>query len=74
MDDDGWWLVAKGGGRMMGAIIFPITVTFKNIVDGLTAQKVIDSLLLTQKINTNRTIKVDINGKGERHSSFCFFF
>ncbi|XP_021831078.1 probable pectinesterase 67 [Prunus avium] len=47
------------------AIIFCIAVTFTNVVDGLTAQKVIDSPLLTQKIHTNRTIKVDINGKGD---------
>ncbi|KGN57171.1 probable pectinesterase 67 [Cucumis sativus] len=30
-----------------------------------TAQNVIDSPLLTKKIGTNRTIKVDINGNGE---------
>ncbi|BBG93057.1 hypothetical protein Prudu_000957, partial [Prunus dulcis] len=39
--------------------------TFTNVVDGLTAETVIDSPLLTQKINSNRTIKVDINGKGD---------
>jgi len=33
--------------------------------DALSAQTVIDSPLLTQKIGTNRTIKVDINGKGD---------
>lgn len=47
------------------AIIFSIAVTFTNVVDGLTAETVIDSPLLTQKINSNRTIKVDINGKGD---------
>ncbi|KAH7513480.1 probable pectinesterase 67 [Ziziphus jujuba] len=47
------------------AIIFAIAVCFSNFGHGLDAQTVIDSPLLTQKIGTNRTIKVDINGNGD---------
>ncbi|CAM8903024.1 unnamed protein product [Rhodiola kirilowii] len=36
-----------------------------DIVHAISATTVIDSPLLTQKIGTNRTIKVDINGKGD---------
>ncbi|KAJ7980400.1 Pectinesterase [Quillaja saponaria] len=47
------------------AIIFVILYSVPSHVHGLDAEKVIDSPLLTEKIGTNRTIKVDINGKGE---------
>lgn len=47
------------------AIIFAIAVCFSNVGHGLEAQTVIDSPMLTQKIGTNRTIKVDINGNGD---------
>ncbi|KAJ6902785.1 pectinesterase 67 [Populus alba x Populus x berolinensis] len=47
------------------ATILVLAVSFSGHVDGLTAQTVIDSPLLTQKIGTNRTIKVDINGDGD---------
>ena len=48
------------------AISFVISISLSiNVVHGLEAKAVIDSPLLTQKIGTNRTIKVDINGDGE---------
>lgn len=47
------------------AISFAISISLPNIVHGLEAKAVIDSPLLTEKIGTNRTIKVDINGNGE---------
>ncbi|KAF4358908.1 hypothetical protein G4B88_018146 [Cannabis sativa] len=47
------------------AITFLISVSLTNIVHGFDAKAVIDSPLLTQKIGTNRTIKVDLNGNGE---------
>ncbi|XP_050290805.1 probable pectinesterase 67 [Quercus robur] len=50
------------------AITCVISIYFSNPVHGLDAQKVIDSPLLTQKIGTNRTIKVDINGDGDFRS------
>lgn len=47
-------------------IIFIFSIYFSNNVHALSdEQKVIDSPLLTEKIGTNRTIKVDINGNGE---------
>ncbi|OVA13605.1 Pectinesterase [Macleaya cordata] len=42
-----------------------LAASISNVAYGLTAQHVIDSPLLTEKIGTNRTIKVDINGKGD---------
>lgn len=50
------------------AITCVISIYFSNPVHGLDAQTVIDSPLLTQKIGTNRTIKVDINGDGDFRS------
>jgi pectin methylesterase-like acyl-CoA thioesterase len=47
------------------AITCVISIYFSGHVHGLDAQTVIDSPLLTQKIGTNRTIKVDINGDGD---------
>ncbi|KAJ6322227.1 hypothetical protein OIU77_012156 [Salix suchowensis] len=47
------------------ATILIFALSFSGHVDGLSAQTVIDSPLLTQKIGTNRTIKVDINGDGD---------
>jgi pectin methylesterase-like acyl-CoA thioesterase len=48
------------------AIVFVIiSVTFTADVRALDVQTVINSPLLTEKISTNRTIKVDINGDGE---------
>ncbi|GAV70845.1 Pectinesterase domain-containing protein, partial [Cephalotus follicularis] len=47
------------------ATIFVIVTSFSSHVQGTSAETVIDSPLLTQKIATNRTIKVDINGKGD---------
>lgn len=48
------------------SVIFVIAISLSiNVVHGLEAKNVIDSPLLTQKIGTNRTIKVDINGNGE---------
>ncbi|XP_043708952.1 probable pectinesterase 67 [Telopea speciosissima] len=52
-------------------MMIPLTVVlvvlsfFSDVAHGLTADTVIDSPLLTEKIGTNRTIKVDINGKDE---------
>nr|POE66054.1 putative pectinesterase 67 [Quercus suber] len=50
------------------AITCVISIYFSNPVHGLDAQTVIDSPLLTKKIGTNRTIKVDINGDGDFRS------
>lgn len=47
------------------AVIYVCSISFLDHVNGLDAQTVIDSPLLTQKIGTNRTIKVDINGDGD---------
>ncbi|KAG6731588.1 hypothetical protein I3843_01G129200, partial [Carya illinoinensis] len=47
------------------AVIFVFSISFLHHVNGLDAQTVIDSPLLTQKIGINRTIKVDINGNGD---------
>lgn len=47
------------------AIILGTLVCFSNVGYGIEAETVIDSPLLTQKIDTNRTIKVDIDGKGD---------
>jgi pectin methylesterase-like acyl-CoA thioesterase len=47
------------------ATILVLALSLSGHVDGLTAQTVIDSPLLTHKIGTNRTIKVDINGDGD---------
>lgn len=45
--------------------VLTIWVSSSHDVYGLSAETVIDSPLLTQKIGTNRTIKVDINGDGD---------
>ncbi|XP_040999828.1 probable pectinesterase 67 [Juglans microcarpa x Juglans regia] len=50
------------------AIIFVVCVSFLDHVNGMDAKTVIDSPLLTQKIGTNRTIKVDLNGDGDFNS------
>ncbi|OWM88048.1 probable pectinesterase 67 [Punica granatum] len=47
------------------AVISVTLIYAASSVHGLSAQTVIDSPLLTQKIGTNRTIKVDVNGKGD---------
>lgn len=54
--------------RAISVALAAISITLVHTassVRGLSAQTVIDSPLLTQKIGTNRTIKVDINGKGD---------
>lgn len=40
-------------------------ICFPGFANGLSAQTVIDSPLLTEKIGTNMTIKVDLNGNGD---------
>ncbi|XP_010259708.1 PREDICTED: probable pectinesterase 67 [Nelumbo nucifera] len=47
------------------SVVLFLSVGFYDVVYGLSANRVIDSPLLTEKIGTNRTIKVDINGNGE---------
>ena len=47
------------------AIAFALLISSPIGSYGFTAQNVINSPLLTKKIATNRTIKVDINGNGE---------
>lgn len=47
------------------AIAFALLISSPIGSYAFTAQNVIDSPLLTKKIGTNRTIKVDINGNGE---------
>ncbi|KAE8076674.1 hypothetical protein FH972_015308 [Carpinus fangiana] len=49
----------------LAIIISVISITFPALVHALDAQTVINSPLLTEKIGTNRTIKVDINGDGD---------
>ncbi|KAI4338557.1 hypothetical protein MLD38_023602 [Melastoma candidum] len=51
-------------GVVLAAFLF-VSVSIMSQVHGLTPNAVIDSPLLTEKIGTNRTIKVDINGKGD---------
>lgn len=47
------------------AIILIIAIFFTSNIHAISSKTVIDSPLLTQKIGTNRTIKVDINGDGD---------
>ncbi|KAL2464279.1 putative pectinesterase 67 [Forsythia ovata] len=47
------------------ACILLTLVIFLDNVHGFSVKNVIDSPLLTQKIQTNRTIKVDANGQGD---------
>ncbi|KAL2534728.1 putative pectinesterase 67 [Abeliophyllum distichum] len=47
------------------ACILVTLVIFLDNVHGFSVKNVIDSPLLTQKIQTNRTIKVDANGQGD---------
>src|SRR3989442_10454930 len=47
------------------ATIFVTVVSFSGNVNGISADTVIDSPLLTQKIGTNTTILVDQEGDGE---------
>ncbi|XP_010268104.1 PREDICTED: probable pectinesterase 67 [Nelumbo nucifera] len=54
--------------RTIQVAIFVISVCSHDVVYGFSAHKVIDSPLLTEKIGTNRTIKVDINGNGDFQS------
>ncbi|KAJ4968032.1 hypothetical protein NE237_014733 [Protea cynaroides] len=49
----------------VGLMVFLMISFFCSVTHGLTADKVIDAPLLTEKIGTNRTIKVDIDGKGD---------
>ncbi|GAB2220045.1 hypothetical protein Droror1_Dr00007687 [Drosera rotundifolia] len=52
------------------ALVLAIVVAFHGAkgVDGTSLKKVIDAPLLTEKIATNRTIVVDINGNGDYKS------
>ncbi|XP_042516776.1 probable pectinesterase 67 [Macadamia integrifolia] len=52
-------------GIHFGLTVVLVASFFSGIAHGLTADTVIDSPLLTEKIGTNRTIKVDINGRGD---------
>ncbi|KAH7573465.1 hypothetical protein ACOSP7_007156 [Xanthoceras sorbifolium] len=47
------------------AAIVVILASFSGYVHGLSGHTVIDAPMLTEKISTNRTIKVDINGNGD---------
>ncbi|KAJ9154612.1 hypothetical protein P3X46_027931 [Hevea brasiliensis] len=47
------------------ATVLAIAISVSGKPNGLLAQNVIDAPLLTQKIGTNHTIKVDINGQGD---------
>ncbi|KAF6176280.1 hypothetical protein GIB67_023571 [Kingdonia uniflora] len=46
-------------------VAFVLSSFVLNVSHGLDAKQVIDSPLITSKIGTNRTIKVDINGDGD---------
>ncbi|KDP27907.1 hypothetical protein JCGZ_18987 [Jatropha curcas] len=47
------------------ATILVSAISFSGDVDAISANKIIDAPLLTEKIGTNTTIKVDINGEGD---------
>lgn len=47
------------------ACILVTLVFFLDNGNGVSVKSVVDSPLLTQKISTNRTIKVDANGQGD---------
>ncbi|TXG71610.1 hypothetical protein EZV62_000189 [Acer yangbiense] len=47
------------------AAIVVIFASLSGYVHGFSAKTVIDSPMLTEKVGTNRTIKVDINGDGD---------
>lgn len=55
----------KSRPQLAFAAILGILVCLFNVGHGIEAETVIDSPMLTQKIGTNRTIKVDINGQGD---------
>lgn len=57
--------IVRAIGVALAAVSIIAIVCDTKSVHGLSAQTVIDSPLLTKKIGTNRTIKVDINGKGD---------
>lgn len=58
-------IIVRAVSVALAAISITALVCDTKPVHGLSAQTVIDSPLLTEKIGTNRTIKVDINGKGD---------
>ncbi|XVF38872.1 hypothetical protein REPUB_Repub20aG0139600 [Reevesia pubescens] len=51
--------------QLVFAAIFAVAICFPVFANGFSADKVIDSPLLTEKIGTNKTIKVDLNGNGD---------
>ncbi|KAK4775809.1 hypothetical protein SAY87_023770 [Trapa incisa] len=59
---------ASSSCSILSAAVAAISITLiytASTVDGISGLAVIDAPLLTQKIGTNRTIKVDINGNGD---------
>ncbi|XP_077239928.1 pectin lyase-like superfamily protein [Tasmannia lanceolata] len=44
-------------------LVFILSIAFSDVANGITADVVVDSSLLTEKIGTNRTIIVDQSGK-----------
>ncbi|RZC89082.1 hypothetical protein C5167_030778 [Papaver somniferum] len=63
LDDRASW--ERIGKKIIFVAVAAFACISNNVVNALTAQHVIDSPLLTEKIGTNRTIKVDISGKGD---------
>ncbi|XP_022761279.1 probable pectinesterase 67 [Durio zibethinus] len=59
------WTFSIGPMHLVFAAIFAVAICFPGFADGMSAETVIDSPLLTEKIGTNITIKVDLNGDGD---------
>ncbi|XP_022749057.1 probable pectinesterase 67 [Durio zibethinus] len=59
------WAVSIGPMHLAFAATFAAAICFPGFANGLSAETVIDSPLLTEKIGTNRTIKVDLSGNGD---------
>ncbi|KAF8387649.1 hypothetical protein HHK36_026303 [Tetracentron sinense] len=51
--------------HVFSALVFLLSASVLDVANGLSAETVINSPLITQKIGTNRTIKVDLDGKAD---------
>ncbi|XWS14211.1 hypothetical protein CRYUN_Cryun36dG0103600 [Craigia yunnanensis] len=58
------WTFSIGPVHLVFAAILSVAIYFPGFANGLPAETVIDSPLLTEKIGTNMTINVDLNGDG----------
>ncbi|XVF28202.1 hypothetical protein REPUB_Repub15cG0008700 [Reevesia pubescens] len=59
------WATFIGPMQLVLVAILAAAICFPGFVNGLSAKTVVDSPLLTEKIGTNTTIKVDLNGNGD---------